>query len=399
MINNTALLSTILKMDAFMMKKGRDLTLKRDLINNINLFTGDDGLDTIFINTVDHVNIPDVAVIPRYAANFGMFALNPDITVCCPYGYTVEIHQRCFDKYKSEELVAIIIHHILQNVQSSVAKSRFMGAWAESIRDTKDADILGAFDDISHSEVMYMAYLDICLRPLNVPVGSSAVVGTDDVLRSIGLDSAFNSALHKMTGDMYAKLIPDEIVSKTLGDDIKSITSIIQACQNNTIHHYFDVIQKGLPLLTIQNIMKVDKSGAILGFVAKPLGAKVRAAEKTAVMSEGAMLESILNPKNEIELRYQVDKIITDMRFMEHVDERNALLFRTRTLTMKVNKTYLKYQEKLAKKPGDPDLKHKVEYLSTILDELEMIREKIVNTELKPHQIGLIVKYPAGYEY
>ena len=116
-------------------------------------------------------------------------------------------------------------------------------------------------------------------------------------------------------------------------------------------------------------------------------------------MIESALLESFLNPKDEIELQYQIDNIITDMRYMEHADERAALLFRTRTLTMKITKTRGKIMKKLEKNPNDANLKHKVEYLDTALDKLEMMRQKIVNTEIKPHQIGLVVKYPTGYNY
>ena len=117
------------------------------------------------------------------------------------------------------------------------------------------------------------------------------------------------------------------------------------------------------------------------------------------VMQEASILESFLNPRDEIELQYQIDKIITDMRYMEHSDERAALLFRTRNLTMKVMKTKEKLLKQLDKNPNDQNLQHKLEYVNAALDNLDMIRDKIVKTELKPHQIGLVVKYPVGYNY
>ena len=70
MINNDALVNVILKMDAFMLKKGQDLALKRELVQGINTFVGDNGLETIYINTVDQVNIPDVFVMPIYDPSF-----------------------------------------------------------------------------------------------------------------------------------------------------------------------------------------------------------------------------------------------------------------------------------------------------------------------------------------
>ena len=400
MINNDALVNVIMKMDAFTMKKGKDLTLKRELVDGINAFVGTDDLETIYINTVEQVNIPDVFVMPLYDRNFNMFAMDPDITTCCPYGYTIEIHQRCFDKYTAEELVAIIIHHILQNVQSDVAKSRFMGAYAEASRMLKDTDLVDAFDDVSHSEVTYMAFLDICMRPFNVPVQGETVIGTDDVMKSVGLADAFDSALIKMDSSMGLKVDVDKVVAKQLEQDTKTLKTIFQACTNNDIYHYFSVVKNGMPLLTIQNIMQADKTGAVLGFEAKPIKRHPKGKhENKAAMIESALLESFLNPKDEIELQYQIDKIITDMRYMEHADERAALLFRTRTLTMKITKTRGKIMKKLEKNPNDANLKHKVEYLDTALDKLEMMRQKIVNTEIKPHQIGLVVKYPTGYNY
>ena len=328
-----------------------------------------------------------------------MFAMDPDITTCCPYGYTIEIHQRCFDKYTAEELVAIIIHHILQNVQSDVAKSRFMGAYAEASRTFKDTDLVDAFDDVSHSEVTYMAFLDICMRPFNVPVQGETVVGTDDVMKNIGLAAAFDAALIKMDSSVGLKVDVAQTIAKQLEMDTKTLKTIFQACTNNDIYHYFSVIKNGMPLLTIQNIMTADKTGAVLGFEAKPARRiKDRPKSRESIV-ESALLESFLNPRDEIELQYQIDKIVTDMRYMEHSDERAALLVRTRTLTMKITKTRGKIMKKLEKNPNDANLKHKIEYLDTALDKLEMMREKIVNTEIKPHQIGLVVKYPVGYNY
>lgn len=66
---------------------------------------------------------------------------------------------------------------------------------------------------------------------------------------------------------------------------------------------------------------------------------------------------------------------------------------------MKVMKTKEKLLKQLDKNPNDQNLQHKLEYVNAALDNLDMIRDKIVKTELKPHQIGLVVKYPAGYNY
>lgn len=400
MINNDALINLVLKMDAFMMKKGHDLRLKREIIDGINTFIGNEDLETIYVNEVDNINVPDVFVMPIYDKKFNTFMMDPDITTCCPYGYTVEIHNRCFDKYKSEELVAIVIHHILQNVQSDVAKSRFMRAYTEATRKYSDEMLLAAFDSISHSDAIYMAYVDICLRPFNVPTEGETLVGTDDVIKNIGLADAFDSALDKMLFTSDLKMDADKVINKELANDVKALKTIFQAGLNNELHRYFSILKNGVPLITLQNIMQADKTGTVLGLKAD---VSVHRARKNAEVKPSndvvALSESIFNPKDEIELQYQIDKIITDMRFMEHADERAALLFRTRTLSMKVLKTKDKVAKKLEKAPGDKNLLHKIEYLDAALDQLDMMREKIVKTDIKAHKVGLVVKYPTGYNY
>lgn len=400
MINNDILINLILKMDAFMMKKGHDLRLKREIIDSINSFIGNEDLETIYVNETDSVNVPDVFVMPIYDKKFNTFMMDPDITTHCPYGYTVEIHARCFDKYKSEELVAVIIHHILQNVQSDVAKSRFMRAYIEATRKFSDELLLSAFDTISHSDAIYMAYVDICLRPFNVPTERETIVGTDDVLKNIGLADAFDSALDKIIQGGGLNVDVDKIVNKELSADVKALKTVFQAGLNNELHRYFYVLKNGIPLITLQNIMRADKTGTVLGLEAKVSVDRARKNAKVVPSNDVAALsESVFNPKDEIELQYQIDKIITDMRFMEHADERAALLFRTRTLSMKVLKTKEKITKRLEKSPGDKNLMHKIDYLNAALDQLDMMREKIIKADIKQHRIGIIVKYPTGYTY
>ena len=116
MINRELVMDLILKTDRFITKRGQDITARRELIQCLNQFS-DNALDAIYINNVSNFNIPDVLVLPLYNVNFASFALNPDDPETCPFGYTIEIHERCFD-YPAEWLAAILIHDILQNFMS-----------------------------------------------------------------------------------------------------------------------------------------------------------------------------------------------------------------------------------------------------------------------------------------
>ena len=161
MILNDCVRELITTMDVFMTKKGHDSEVSKQIVNLINEMNGEDSLDKIYVNEVDNFNIPDVVVLPLYNRNFNTFLLT-DQYQTCPFGYTVEIHSRCFTRYTAEELVAVIIHDILQNIQSCSAKTRFMKAYNYVMNKYTMEHILDVFDGISSSEVGFMGFIDIC---------------------------------------------------------------------------------------------------------------------------------------------------------------------------------------------------------------------------------------------
>lgn len=387
----------ILKTDAMMSKKGQDINLRKDVVRAINAVTGEDSLDTIYINNIDHYNIPDVFVMPLYNKEFNYFALDTDITDMCPFGYTIEIHQRCFDKYNAEELVAIIIHDILQNVQSCSAKTRFLAAYNAAVSKFNVSDILNIFDDLSISEVTYIAMMDICLRPFRVPTSNYDYVGTDDVLRSMKLSDAYDSALVKMLP--MSNKTPEDVIQEEVEKDYRTLRTIIMACKDHTIRLYYNMIKEGLPLVTTENILNTSANTTSLGFISRRKNFKKRYELDKAPEAASTITESYINPQNEIELRFQIDKIMMEMKYAENESEREVILVKIRNLTVKLAKTKKKLEESLKTHPDDKNIRYKLDYTTAFLAELEVLRDKTVNMEIKEKRYGIFVKYPVGYQY
>ena len=104
MILKDLVMDLILKTNTLMAKNGQDIVIRKNVVKAINAITGEDSLDTIYINNNDHYNIPGVFVMPIFNKEFNYFVLDANVSDNCPFGYTLEIHQRCFKKYTAEEL-------------------------------------------------------------------------------------------------------------------------------------------------------------------------------------------------------------------------------------------------------------------------------------------------------
>ena len=386
----------VLTMDVFMTKRGRDLEVQRKLIKAINAITGEDSLDAIYVNNKDQYNIPDVAVLPIYHKDFSMFLMDGDMSDVCPFGYTIEIHERVFDKLNPEELSAVIIHDILQNVQSCTAKTRFMKAYNTIVAKYKNEDILNLFDDISTSEVMFMAYCDICMRPFRVPVSGVDYVGTDEVLKAMSLGDAYDSYLQKVL-PMSNETPEDHIKAQTKAD-YRTMRTIIRSCMDKDIRHYYTVIRNGVPLVTLDNIFAGTATVSSLGFISRKREFKRRYIPmESHEYVATALHESFINPRSEVELRFQVDKIIADMRYAESESEREVILIKIKNLVLKLTKAKLDLEKKLEKNPQDANIRSKYETVLNLLDELEMLRKKTVDMEIKEKRYGVWLAYPTGY--
>lgn len=400
MILKDLVMDLILKTNTLMAKKGQDLVIRKDVVKAINAITGEDSLDTIYINNNDHYNIPDVFVMPIFNKEFNYFVLDANVSDNCPFGYTLEIHQRCFTKYTAEELTAIIIHDIMQNVQSCTAKTRLLNAYDHAIDKFKTADVMNIFDDISLAEILYIAMLDICSRPFRVPTIDYDYVGTDEVLKSIGLADAYDSALAKMLP--MSNNDPQDVIAKETEMDYRTMKTLLMACKDKTARLYYNMLREGMPLVTIENILSSSASASSLGFVSRRKNFKKRY-DMNMNQSESkdrvAMSESFMKPTNEVDLRYQVDKIIMEMKFAESEAERSVILVKIRNLTVKLLKAKKKIDDDIARHPDDKNLQTKSDYMSSFLAELEVLRTKVMNMEIKEKRYGVFVKYPVNYEY
>lgn len=409
MILNDCVRELITTMDVFMTKKGHDSEVSKQIVNLVNEMNGEDSLDKIYVNEVDNFNIPDVVVLPLYNRNFNTFLLT-DQYQTCPFGYTVEIHSRCFTRYTAEELVAVIIHDILQNIQSCSAKTRFMKAYNYVMNKYTMEHILDVFDGISSSEVGFMGFIDICCRPFRVPVMTHDYVGTDEVLKNMNLGDAYDSYLNKLM-DGTRNFInmdssnnsPEARIETEVKRDFQTMRTIFMSVMDKDIRHYYQMIKDGVPLLSLEYLTARSSASDALGFADRRKSFRRRYdATKSRYDSSGSEMstitESFINPKNEIELRFQVDKVIADMRYAETEAEREVILIKIKNLSIKLAKQKVDLEKKYKKNPADQVTKSKLEYVQNFLDELEMLREKCVTMPISRRRFGLFVAYPAGYE-
>ena len=392
---------TILRLDAFMLKQGQDMGLRKDVIDGINQFTGENSLSTIYINTADSTQVPYVFVMPKYNKDFNKFIMNADLDYHMPWGYTLEISRMAFTKFTSEELMALIIHAITQNVMSSSAKIRFLNAYSTALGEFRDDTILDAFEDLSHSEVCYIAFSDICMRPIRVPVENQDTLGTDEVLRTAGLADAFDRAVEKIEG--LNNNTPQQIINKETEQDFKTMKVVFEAVMNNDIRHYFEFIKTGIPLITLRNVMDIKKNGIALGFVSDPHATMAPIPEATIAETPqlaNLMLESISNPKNEEELRYQMDKIGVSIDYISTEDEKISILYRIKVLKLRIMKTKLDVERRVkAKKMTVDEANYKLGYLEEFGNILEVYRKRTMEKKIKPRKVGLWAVYPEGYQY
>lgn len=391
----------IIKTDLFIAKKGLDLSINRDMIKSINNITNEDSLDTIYINTVDNYNIPDVVIMPLYNTDFSIYLMDLDLHDTCPFGYTLEVHQRCFDKYTADELVAVIMHDILQNVMSDTAKMRFIKAYDGVIAKYKSDTVLDLFDTISHSEVTFMMFADICTRPFRVPVNQYDYIGTDDTLKAMGLGVAYDAYLGKCYP--LSLTTPEERIDQEILCDHRCIKTIIDSCLDKDIRHYYNMIRTSVPLVTLNHIFGSQQTVASLGFISRNRTKKKTTnnsinSQNTAI-SESISKFKITSPKSVIEVRFQIDKIISEMRYAESEGERSAILFKIKRLTLQLIKMEQNINDMIKKNPNNTTFKTKLDEVNNFKAELDMLREKTLKMDIEKTYLGIWCKMAVpGYE-
>ena len=395
MHNNDIIRRIIVNIDSLILKKGADINSRKNLMSNINMLTGDAKLQHIWINEVDSITVPDVFVMPRYNAEFNKYALNADESYLIPWGYTLEISKTAFIKYTAEELTALVIHAISQNIMSTVSRNRFIRAYNDILNEYPDSVMVDVFDDLSHSEVCFIAYCDICMRPLMTDL-NSGLVGSDEIVTSLGLKDAYDSARLKLIG--VSKDTSDDIITKEMNKDIGTMKSIFLAVVNSDMKHYFEMVRKAVPLVTIQSIMTNTYNGK-LTFTSDNTQNPNKIKTTVDSTPQIAFNESLSNPQNEEELRFQIDKIAVAIDHLATEDEKTSILYRIKVLRIRILKTQAEVRKKiksnkLSKREGE----YKLQYLDQFLEMLEQYRKEVLVKKIKPRTFGMWLVYPPGYE-
>mgnify|MGYP001034592276 CR=1 FL=1 len=386
MIMKEAVTSYLLTLSKFCTKRGTDITVNAELIQAINVLTADDAkLVGIYVNTREHFNIPDVCVIHCYDWSFRDYLLDPDSEDLCPYGFTIEIHARCFDKYTDEELGALILHDILQNVMSDTTKIRFLKAYTAALNRHNNVQVIEMFNRVQQDEAIYIAYMELCIRPFRVPAKNAKYMSTDDVLRTFGLADAYDSYLVKANAPGMSN--PEEEIEQVLRDDIRDVATVINVCMDDALHSYYKIIRQGVPLLTLENVLRPSHATRFVMVANKP----------TKKPCGKSLSESLNNPETEYEIRYQIDKIIGNMRYAESEAEREVVLFKIKQLSIRLAKKLQKYQQLDAPSKITVD---KINFLQSCLEELENLRKTVVNMEIKAKRWSIYSKVdmPEGYD-
>ena len=415
MLTKEAVTNLLLKTTRFATKRGANPASNREFVDALNGLFGEEfekPITVIYINPTDNFNIPDVTVFPVYRSSeltgFYQWLFNPDESVSRWGGsipsYSIEIAERCFDKFTEEELLAVIIHHLLQIALSDTMRTRFLKAYTRVVDNYRADAILDLFNTTPVADVMYLAYLGICLRPFQVPAGEGEDhTGVDDVLVTLGLADAYDSYLNKtlpMSNDTVTGRMDLE-----LKKDYRDMAAIFQAWMDNDLKHYYTMIREGIPLRAFQFLTNPSVGNNALGYSAMPImgeehGKKLNSWERPKGSPKRSILtESFNNPNDEIDIRYQIDKVINTMRYAESEAEREVILFKIKQLTLKLASAERAYSKRADR--GDTNAQRKVEFLQKCLTELDELRSKTVHMEIKTKHWHVYVKdaMPSGYDF
>lgn len=407
MINFDLVTDMVIKMNALKMNP-MDRERRKALTKSINNFFGEESLEDVYVNELDNDFCPDVFVMPIFNTEFADYLFGDHCSNNCPFGYTVEFKKSAFSKYSPEELVALMIHHALQNCFSASAKTRFLEAYNSAMDDLTDDAAITMYHDFSSSELCYLAYIDICARTFNVPIVSYDYIGTDDVLRSVKLDDAYESAIDKMDRYLDAQQVvnmdPNFIISEETKRDFATIRAIFTADMRSEVALYYDMILNRYPLVTLKKITIPAKSGKSKSLKFYSRHKKYEPSDKCEMKKcensgDQAISESVMNPKNEIELRFQIDKVITETKYIDTEADRQAVLYRIKQLQVKLLNTETELRNRKKKDPNNNEIEMKIRYVGQMRNELDSLRMLVVNKAVVPKRYGVFVKYPSGYEY
>lgn len=379
----------LLALDKYVMKRGKDNKAYSDLSTSIgNIIDIQPG--TIVVNNLDNCNIPDIAVVHSYGEKYFDWLMNADTAYTNPpYGYMIEISDRCFDKYTTEELGALIMHDLLHNVCSDTAKLRFMKSWYEVINQTSDIQKLQIVKMTQYAHMLYLAMFQICITPFQAPVKQFDYVAADEPLKYMGLADAYDSYLEKAR-DVSNDSVDDYMVKITTQDN-KTMKMLLSLALDGQEPGYMEFLHKSIPLISL---------GIFLGVPREIRSHARHSAHVQPVFTynrDMPISESFNNPSTDYDIRFSIDKIINSMRYAETESERDVILFRIKQLSLKI----IKIREKLEKtKSPSNTINKRIMLLQEYEAELEELRKKTVEMEIKEKRWSIYVKgdMPEGYD-
>lgn len=390
MIMKENVTSYLLALNQFMLKRGKSPEAKRKLLDAIGIMTETDP-QNIYVNEVDNYHLPDVAVVHCYGGGYVDILMNPDSNNIAPHGYTIEIMARCFDKYSEEELGALILHDMLQNVLSDTAKVRFIKAWT-SVADRKGDRYMNDMMELTaFNKIAYLTMIQICVSPFRVPINNFDYVAADDVLKAVGLADAYESYLGKaldVTNDTV-----EMIMDRQVAEDHKAMTLMFDVAREGQEEGYLKYIHDAFPLISMERAMSMTGRTTLAG----AYGAFPELEARLGAVPRHAMDESYNNPSSDYDIQYAIDKIINSMRYAESESERDVVLFRIKQLSLKI----IKIREKLEKtKAPSATIAQRIMFLQEKQVELEELRKKCLAMEIKEKRWSVYVKdqMPEGYD-
>ncbi|MDE6040639.1 MAG: hypothetical protein K2F99_03580, partial [Muribaculaceae bacterium] len=317
--------------------------------------------------------------------------MDPDSVEIAPCGYTIEIMSRCFDKYSEEELGALILHDMLQNVLSDTAKLRFIKAWTALADRKGDRYMNDMLDLATFDKVAYLVMMQICITPFRVPINNFNYVAADDVLKAVGLADAYESYLGKVL--QVTNTSVEDIMDDQVEEDRRTMALMFDVCKEGQEDGYLKYVHDAFPLISMERAMHMNFKATLASSYGRHPGLE----DRLGGVPRHVMDESYNNPSSDYDIQYSVDKIVNAMRYAESESERDVVLFRIKQLSLKI----IKLREKLEKsKTPSATIAQRIMFLQEKQVELEELRKKCLAMEIKEKRWSVYVKdqMPEGYD-
>lgn len=391
-----------------------DIMRKNEVIKTVNgIFKSSDNeeyidfkLRDIIINNIDDSRINAVNIIPHYTTDFDRILFKSrEYEESSIFHYSIEIRYDALKNMSPETLAAIISYYVLQMI-SGCFIIRFRSAYANAIDDVGINDtMLSIYSSVIRSEVMYLMFTDICMRPFESLIAGYDYLGFEDVMVELGLAEAFDSYVRKKYSLDSCPMSPNNNIAEETKNDIKCVRRFLISCKDGTIRQVYCELKQYCPILAIkmQDRLRIGidsrEDKLVFGLCDIPNNSINGMSTANPLFESSILLESMLTPDDQIELRFQLDKILVSAKYIDTEAQRAATLYEIKCLELKISKKLKDIMKRLKKHPDDVSLNKNKEVLLGYYNELENTRNEIVKTPQRQVHYGVFVKYPAGYDF